>query len=80
MLYIRSQQPSRRERRQYCPFGDYSERYTVKFPFKRMIFLRTDRDNAHPRAHWVTILKKYRLHHASHLCQLIEDDLEMAEK
>ena len=57
-----------------------SERYTVNLPFKCMILLRTDRDNAHPHAHWVVVLKKYRLHHAYHLCRLIKDDLQMAEK
>ena len=52
----------------------------VKLPFKRMIFSRTDINNARPHANWVTGLNKYRLHHAYHLFRLIEDDLEMAEK
>ena len=38
------------------------------------------RFNAHIHAHWVEGLNKYWQHHASHLCRLIEDDLEMAEK
>ena len=45
-----------------------------------MLFLRTDRDSAHPHAHWVAVLKKYWRHHVSHLFQIIEDDLKMAEK
>ena len=31
----------------------------MKLPFKRMIFLRIDKNNAHPRAHWVTGLIIY---------------------
>ena len=45
-----------------------------------MLLLLTDRYNAHPHAHWVSGLKKYLQHHASHLCRLIEDYLEMNEK
>ena len=45
-----------------------------------MLLSHTDRDNNHPHSHWVTGLKKYWRHHASHLCQFIYDDLEMADK
>ena len=52
----------------------------MKLPFKSMILLRTDIYNAHPHAHWVAVLKKYLQHHVSHLCPLIEDDLEKDDK
>ena len=45
-----------------------------------MFLFRSYISNAHPRAQWVAGLNKYWQHHASHLCRLIEDDLEMAEK
>ena len=57
-----------------------AEMYIGKLPFEFMMLLRTERDNYHPHAHWVAVLKKYWRHHASHLFQLIEDDLKMAEK
>ena len=42
-----------------------------------MLLLRTYRDIDHPHVHWVTGLKKYLRNHASHLCRLIVNDLEM---
>ena len=57
-----------------------AERYTGKLPFKRMLLLRIVRDSYHPHAHWLAVLNKYWRHHASHLCQLIVNDLEMAEE
>ena len=52
----------------------------VKLLFKSMLLLRADRYNSRPNAHWVAVLKKYWRHHASHLCQIIDDAMEMAEK
>ena len=56
------------------------EIYTGKLPFKRMILLRTDKDSAHPHAHWAEGLNKYWWQHASHLCRLIVNALEMAKE
>ena len=57
-----------------------AEIYMWKLPFKRMILSRTDRDNYHPHAQWVAALKKYWQHHASHLCQIISNSMEMVKK
>ena len=57
-----------------------AERYTENLPFNRMILSRTDRDNDHPNAHWVEVLKKYWQQYESYLCRLIFDALKMAEK
>ena len=45
-----------------------------------MLLSRTDRDSAHMHVHWVAGLKKYCRHHASHLCRLVLNALEMAEE
>ena len=57
-----------------------AKRYTGNLPFKRMLWSRTDRDSAHPHLHWVEGLKKYWLHHASHLFRIIVNALEMAKE
>ena len=57
-----------------------AEIQTGNIPFKRIILLRTDIDNYHHHAHWVVGLNRYWKHHTSHLCRIITNSMEMAEK
>ena len=74
LLWVYLQLPLSHENRKTA------ERYTGEIPFKHMILSRTNIYSAHLHAHWVVVLKKYFRHHASHLCRLIVNALEMAEE
>ena len=52
-----------------------AEIYTVNPPFKRMLLLRTEIDNAYPHSHWVAGLDKYCKYHTSCLFRIIASDL-----
>ena len=45
-----------------------------------MILSLTDRYSDHLHAHWVAGLMKYWRHHASYLCRLIVNPLEIAKE